>query len=137
MLAALAALLAALPSALAGAFAGALAAGLLEHWLQRWQQDWPAALLCFCLDLPQPSGRGDPGYDVVGEDALIYFWSKNLLQICCIQDLFLRFEQRRRERWLGDDGSLGNLRGDSEQQERLPSWFAVSCKLRVHHAQSP
>jgi hypothetical protein len=68
---------------------------------------------------------------------LIYFWSKNLLQICCIQDLFLQSEQRRCGRWLGDVGSLGNLRGDSEHLERLPSWFAVSCKLRVRRARSP
>jgi hypothetical protein len=32
---------------------------------------------------------------------------------------------------------LENLRGDSERQEQLPSWFVASCRLRVHRAQSP
>jgi hypothetical protein len=46
------------------------------------------------------------------------------VRICCIQDLFLRYVQRRQERWLGDVRPLENLRGDLERQERLPSWFA-------------
>jgi hypothetical protein len=59
---------------------------------------------------------------------------------CCgstISRTSLRSEQLRRGHWLGGVGPLGNLRGDSEQQERLPSWFAVSCKLRARRARSP
>jgi hypothetical protein len=42
------------------------------------------------------------------------------------------------------DGNVGletsdrwRNRGDLERQERLPSWFAASCKLRVRRARSP
>jgi hypothetical protein len=136
MLAVLAALLVALPQALAEAFAGALAAGLAGALAAR-QRDWPATLLRFRHNLLQPPGRGDPGYDVAGEDATICFWSRNLLRICCIQDLFLQSEQLRRGHFLGDVGPLENLRGGSERQGRLPSWFAVNCKLRVRHARNP
>jgi hypothetical protein len=60
-----------------------------------------------------------------------------LLRICCIQDLFLRSKQLRHGRLLGGVGPLGNLLGDSERQEWLPSSFVVNCKLRVHCARSP
>jgi hypothetical protein len=110
---------------LAGALATTLAAGLAGFTNH------------FCLNLLQPPSRGDPGYDVAGEDAPIFFWSKNLLRICCIRSLFLRSEQRRRGLLHRDVRPLGNLRGDLERQELLPSWFAANYKLRVHHTRSP
>jgi hypothetical protein len=45
----------------------------MAAWLHRWQQGYPAALLRFYLFPLQPPGRGDPGYDVAGEDAPICF----------------------------------------------------------------
>jgi hypothetical protein len=133
----LGALLMTLPTALAGAFAGALAAGLAGALAAALAAGLSGCTTSF---LPRPSsatGSRDPSYDVGGKDTPFYSWSRNLLQICCIQDLFLRFEQQRRGRWLGDVGPLENLQGDFERPEQLPSWFATSCKLRVRHARSP
>jgi hypothetical protein len=98
MLAALAALLATLPVALAGAFAEALAAGLAGALATTLAAGLTGARLRFHLVPLQPRAQGDPGCGVGGEDVLIYSWSKNLMWIDCIQGLFLRFAQRRRER---------------------------------------
>jgi hypothetical protein len=47
----------------------------------------------------------------LARDASICFWSRNLLWIYCIRDLFLRSEQLQHRRWLGGTRSLENLQG--------------------------
>jgi hypothetical protein len=86
-----------LPASLTGLFAGALAAALDGAFAAALVGAFAAMLEagltgCATSFLPRPSsatGLRGPWLDVVGEDALIYFWSRNLLGICCIQDLFL------------------------------------------------
>jgi hypothetical protein len=93
-LTALVALLTTLPTSLTEAFAGALAAALVGAFAAALAGAFAVALAAgltgFATSfLPRPSsatGSRAPGYDVIGEDAPIcfYFWSRNLLQICCI-----------------------------------------------------
>jgi hypothetical protein len=60
-----------------------------------------------------------------------------LLQICCIRDLFLRSEWRRRGHLLEGVVPLENLRGGLGRTERLLNLFVGSCKLRGRLVRNP
>jgi hypothetical protein len=79
---------------LAGAFAKALTAGLAGTLAAALAAGLTGCTTPFSPRPLQPLARGDPGCGVVGEDVPICSWSRNLLRIYCIQDLFLQSGQR-------------------------------------------